>query len=95
MKKMRLDILASPAFPAGLGLLILNDFLFKPAFHNWLTCKLSVIAGLLVFHMFRSALFQRFRNFIHTATILLFGYWKSDDFNIRIDEKYMIQAKIE
>jgi hypothetical protein len=40
----RLEELPSPAFIASLALLVLNDFVLKPVFHNALTGKLSCAA---------------------------------------------------
>ena len=45
----RLDALLRPAFLAALGLLVLNDGLLKPLFHNALTGKLSDFAGVFAF----------------------------------------------
>ena len=44
--------LLHPAFLIGLGLLIANDWLFKPMFHNALTGKLSDVAGIFAFAYF-------------------------------------------
>ena len=49
-------LLTSPAFIAALTLLILNDWVLKPAFSNWVTGKLSDVAGLVAFAMFGTAL---------------------------------------
>jgi hypothetical protein len=63
---------------AGLGLLLANDFLFKPLFHNALTGKLSDFAGLFVFPLFWSALLPRRRREVYALTALGFVFWKSD-----------------
>lgn len=40
-------LLANPVFISSLLLLLLNDFVFKPVYHNWLTGKLSDFCGLI------------------------------------------------
>ncbi len=55
----QLQILLSPEFLIGLLLLLMNDFVFKELFHNWLTGKLSDFAGLFIFPLFWSALFPK------------------------------------
>ena len=77
MSERDLQVLTSRGFLAGLALLLLNDFLLKPLFHNALTGKLSDFAGLFVFPLFWSALLPRFRKQIYLATAALFAVWKS------------------
>jgi hypothetical protein len=77
MKKKELSILVSPAFITGLSLLLLNDFLFKSLFHNWLTGKLSDFAGLFIFPLFFSALFPARKRVVYWLTAILFIFWKS------------------
>ena len=77
MSDRNLHILASPAFLISLVLLLLNDFVFKPQFHNGLTGKLSDFAGLFAFSLFWAALFPRKRTFICVASAVLFVFWKS------------------
>ena len=77
MKKRELSILVSPAFITGLSLLLLNDFLFKALFHNWLTGKLSDFAGLFIFPLFFSALFPERKRVVYLLTATLFIFWKS------------------
>jgi hypothetical protein len=74
---MKKDILKSPPFLIALFLLLLNDFVLKAVFHNWLTGKLSDFAGLFVFVLFWSALFPRYKKQIFFATALSFVIWKS------------------
>lgn len=69
--------LTSPGFLLGLGLLLLNDFILKAAFHNWLTGKLSDFAGLFIFPLFFTAFFPRQKVWIYAATALGFVWWKS------------------
>jgi hypothetical protein len=75
--KRDLNLLTSPGFVAGLLLLLANDFLLKPVFHNALTGKLSDFAGLFVFPFFGSALAPRLRREIYALTALGFIFWKS------------------
>lgn len=75
--KRNLDLLTSPGFVAGLLLLLANDLLLKPVFHNAFTGKLSDFAGLFVFPLFWSALAPRRRREIYVLTALGFVFWKS------------------
>ena len=77
MSDRNLHILASPAFLISLVLLLLNDFVFKPQFHNGVTGKLSDFAGLFAFSLFWTAFFPRRKTFICVSTALLFVFWKS------------------
>jgi hypothetical protein len=77
MKKRDLTILVSRGFLAGLSLLLLNDFLLKPLFHNWLTGKLSDFAGLFIFPLFWTVLFPRHKRAVYVLTAVLFAFWKS------------------
>ncbi|MGJ7030370.1 hypothetical protein [Niabella hirudinis] len=70
--------LGHPAFLLSVLLLLLNDWLLKPVFHNDLTGKLSDFAGLFAFPFFLSALFPAKKKMIHIITALLFVWWKSD-----------------
>ena len=75
--KRDLNLLTSPGFAAGLLLLVANDFLLKPVFHNAVTGKLSDFAGLFVFPLFWSALAPRLRRELYALTALGFVCWKS------------------
>jgi hypothetical protein len=77
MGERPLHILASPAFLACLGVLLVNDFALKPQFHSALTGKLSDFAGLFVFPLFWTALFPRLRAHVYALTALAFALWKS------------------
>lgn len=72
-----LRVLTSPRFLAGLLLLLANDFLFKSAFHNALTGKLSDFAGLFVFTLFWAAIAPRARRAVYALTTIAFIFWKS------------------
>jgi len=85
MSDRNLHILASPAFLISLVLLLLNDFVFKPQFHNGLTGKLSDFAGLFAFSLFWTAFFPRRKTFICVSTALLFVFWKSTYSHSAID----------
>jgi hypothetical protein len=52
----RFTLLRSPLLLLAVGVLLLNDFVLKVAFHNWLTGKLSDVAGLAAFTIFCGAL---------------------------------------
>lgn len=78
MRKQRLDMLLSPLFVLAISLLLANDFLFKPLFHNWFTGKLSDLAGLFAFFVFWSAFFPRQNKAIGLMIAVSFAYWKSD-----------------
>lgn len=69
-------LLSSPGFLTGLALLLANDWLFKPVFHNALTGKLSDFAGLFIFPLFWTALFPRRKTLIFSATAVFFVFWK-------------------
>jgi hypothetical protein len=73
----KLNPLAHPVFLLSLLILLLNDLIFKIAFHNYLTGKLSDFAGLLVFPFFWSVLFPKRIKEIHIAVVLFFVFWKS------------------
>jgi hypothetical protein len=81
----RFDILASPLFVASLCLLIANDWIFKPAFHNWVTGKLSDFAGLAAFSLFACALVPRCRWLLAALITAGFAYWKSSHAQGAID----------
>lgn len=75
--KSRLHLLTSTAFIAGLALLLSNDLLFKPVFHNWVTGKLSDLAGLFIFPLFWTAFAPRRKVPIYILTAIGFIFWKS------------------
>src|SRR5262249_49080806 len=73
----RTRVLTAPSFIAVLVVLLLNDFVLKPHFHNWLTGKLSDFAGLFIFPLFLSVWAPRFKATIYFSTALAFAFWKS------------------
>lgn len=73
----RLSPLTKPYFILSLVILLINDFYLKYEYHNWVTGKLSDVAGLFVFVYFWTAIFPTRKNIIYIATGLMFVYWKS------------------
>ena len=73
----KINRLAHPGFLVSLLILLLNDFILKTVFHNYLTGKLSDFAGLLAFPFFWSVLFPKRTKEIHIAVALFFIFWKS------------------
>jgi hypothetical protein len=71
------SIFQTHLFLISLVVLILNDAFLKHQFGNFLTGKLSDVAGLLVFVLFFRAVLNTYRVQIFVATSLLFAYWKS------------------
>ena len=81
----RIELLGSPLFVCAIALLILNDFVLKATFHNWLTGKLSDFAGLTAVTILAAALWPRR---LATAAVFIclgFAYWKSPDSQWLID----------
>lgn len=73
----RLRPLISLPFILCLGLLLLNDFYLKGAYHNFFTGKLSDLCGLFIFPIFWSSLQPKYKSGIFIATAVFFIYWKS------------------
>lgn len=71
------NILTTLWFLIGLTVLLLNDFVFKELYGNWLTGKLSDFSGLFIFPLFWTALLPRYKNKVFWLTGILFIYWKS------------------
>jgi hypothetical protein len=72
----RFDLLRSPLLLLAVGVLLLNDFVLKAAFHNWLTGKLSDVAGLAAFTIFCCALWPRHVRAVGGFITDLFVVWK-------------------
>lgn len=72
----KLTRLGNPFFLVSLGVLILNDWVLKAVFHNYVTGKLSDFAGLFAFPFFGSVLFPKRTKEIHLGTALFFVFWK-------------------
>jgi hypothetical protein len=73
----RFDLLRSPLLLLAVGVLLLNDFVLKAAFHNWITGKLSDVAGLAAVTIFCCALWPRHVWTIGAGITAFFVYWKS------------------
>jgi len=77
--------ITSGGFITALFVLLLNDFYFKPYFHNAITGKLSDFAGLFIFPFFFSSFALRFKTSIYVFTGLSFIFWKSSHSQSLID----------
>lgn len=78
MKPNKASLLLHPVFIVSLTVLLLNDFYWKYAYGNWLTGKLSDVAGLVVFPIFLFEVFRKVsKTFLLIFTILFFTWWKS------------------
>jgi len=71
------DKIAHPYFLLSVILLILNDWVFKVAFHNTLTGKISDFAGLFAFPFLLGLVFPGHRKTVHILTAILFVCWNS------------------
>jgi hypothetical protein len=72
-----IEALGSPVFVFAVALLVANDFVLKPAFHNALTGKLSDFAGLAAFTIFLCAFCPDRRGAIAAGVTVAFVFWKS------------------
>ena len=73
----RPELLASPWLVLSVLVLLVNDWVLKPAFHNGLTGKISDFAGLLALTLVACAVSQRLRWWSASFIAALFVYWKS------------------
>lgn len=71
------SILKHPIFLTALIVLISNDLIFKSVFHNWITGKLSDLAGLIVASLVFYYFFPKLKTHVIWITALLFIFWKS------------------
>lgn len=71
------SILNSYGFIIALAILLLNDFLLKDLYGNWLTGKLSDFAGLFAFSLFFIAFFPKRKQTVLYSIGILFIFWKS------------------
>jgi hypothetical protein len=69
--------LSSPGFLLALAVLLANDLWWKAAFHNWLTGKLSDVAGLFVVVVLATAFRPARAGAIAVTTAIAFTVWKS------------------
>lgn len=67
----------NPVFLGSLLILMINDLVLKSVYHNWLTGKLSDVAGIIVFVLFLSLFFMDQRRFvIFVLSSVSFALWK-------------------
>jgi hypothetical protein len=71
------QILLSPGLLVSLAVLVLNDWVLKPAFHNAVTGKLSDVAGVAALGLFARALAPRRPVAAAVCAGTLFALWKS------------------
>src|SRR5829696_9577083 len=78
MKKTNASLFFHPVFIISLLVLLLNDFFWKYEYSNWLTGKLSDVAGLVVLPIFCRVVFPKLSNWIVAIVcVSFFVYWKS------------------
>jgi hypothetical protein len=77
MENKRHQYLLNVVFLAGLLLLALNDHVFKGAYGNWWTGKLSDFAGVLILPLFLAYVFRLGKRTAVAATVVLFTTFKS------------------
>jgi hypothetical protein len=77
-RNLHVTAFTSNGFLAGLFMLLLNDFVLKAQFANWLTGKLSDFAGLFIFPIFIAVLFRKHKMLAYFATAAIFMFWKSN-----------------
>ncbi len=78
-------LLTSVWFIFGLTILMLNDFVLKATYGNWITGKLSDFAGVFIFPLFWATLLPKHKNKIFFLTAIIFIYWKSQYSSILIN----------
>lgn len=76
MRYKQTTLLFHPAFLLSLSVLICNDFFWEAHYHNWLTGKLSDVAGLVVLPVFMMTFFPKQKKEILLFTALFFSWWK-------------------
>lgn len=75
----RLYLLLTPRFLFSLLLLVINDHVLKQLFHNWLTGKLSDVAGLFAFALFWLAVLpSTWGRSILVTSGTIFVIWKTE-----------------
>src|SRR6187551_3851662 len=75
--KNKLQLLLHPVFILSLACLFLNDFYWKYEYHNWLTGKLSDLAGLFLLSVFLSTFFYRHALLVYVGITIFFIWWKT------------------
>src|SRR5438552_2623668 len=81
----RFELWRTPLLPLLAAVLLLNDFVLKPALHNWLTGKLSDFAGLAAITIFLAAIWPHHVWRVGVSVALLFTFWKSPESQGLID----------
>lgn len=71
------SLLLHPLFLLNLFVLLANDLCWKAAYHNWLTGKLSDVAGLVVLPVFLTVFFPSQRRWLLLLSGFVFTWWKS------------------
>ncbi len=84
-RRMALARLVDPLFLLALALLLLNDLVWKAAFHNGITGKLSDFAGLYAFVWVGLCLLPRSKKWLPWMVAILFCWWKSTFSQFAID----------
>lgn len=74
----RWDLVLGAPFLTALALLIINDWILKPTYGNFLTGKLSDFAGLFAFGVFSCAVFPERKRLVLILTAVAFVLWKSE-----------------
>jgi hypothetical protein len=70
-------MMKSPAFLFALLLLLVNDLFLKAEFGNFITGKLSDVAGIFVFPLFWLSFFPKKKRLVFILSGLFFIWWKS------------------
>jgi hypothetical protein len=84
-RRMALARLVDPLLLLALALLLLNDLVWKAAFHNSITGKLSDFAGLYAFVWVGLCLLPRSKKWLPWMVAILFCWWKSTFSQFAID----------
>lgn len=84
-RRMAMARLVDPLFLMALALLLLNDLVWKAAFHNSITGKLSDFAGLYAFVWVGLCLLPRSKKWLPWLVGILFCWWKSTFSQLAID----------
>lgn len=77
MKKANHTLLLHPFFIVCLLVLLLNDIVLKYQYHNWLTGKLSDVAGVAAFAIFFTSILPQKKKWVYVLTVVAFAWWKS------------------
>ena len=87
MRPAKASLLLHPVFVLSLFLLLANDLSWKYEYHNWLTGKLSDVAGMVVLPVFLLAVFPNCSRKVRLLSCAaFFVWWKSPLSQPVIDE---------